>query len=418
MKDTKTPKVEGEAAALKTGRQEDAGREARYARAQQRIRAAFAPSARMDLAAPVDPPVIVWPLHYIVFGTDPAAVPENLFDDPACLLAFQVKWCEQHLQAVDDDFQPYLTPYYGTGILASGFGCEINFSHGRDPSVAGPCVTSPAEAARLRLPDAQRSGLMPRVLETAAYLRAHGPYPVSLTDSQSPLDELILMCGHERLYLWMYDQPPLVHELMNLVTEAFIQWVKAQKAVTGEPWNVCYGEQGVWVPPDCGVWIADDEAVNLSPRLYAEFIAPYYSRIFKEFGGGVLHFCGDGAHHAAALLQIEGLRAINSGPMSKPAAFAKLQKALRGKDAAADKEHASRIPLIYQELSPVEPETYYRALLADLSPRGVVFAPQVTDRIAIRQEAGFVEVQQDRVRAAQRVLAALKGALAERLALG
>jgi hypothetical protein len=103
---------------------------------------------------------------------------------------------------------------------------------------------------------------------------------------------------------------------------------------------------------------------------------------------------------------MEGLRAINSGPMSKPAAFTKLQKAVGGK-----------IPLIYQELSPVEPETYYRALLADLSPCGVVFAPQVTDRVAIAQGAGFVEVAQDRVQTARRVQAALKNAISDRLRL-
>jgi hypothetical protein len=382
-----------------TGDQVD--RSLRFNRAQQRIRTAFA------LDDPVDPPIIVWPLHYIVFGTDPSAVPADLFDNPVRMIEFQTKWCEQHLQAIDDDFQPYLTPYYGTGILASAFGCKINFINGRDPSVAAPCLETPADAARLRLPDPERDGLMPCVLETAVYMKNHGPYPVSLTDSQSPLDELILMCGHERLYLWMYDQPEMVHELMSLVTEAFIQWVKVQKAVTGEPLNVCYGEQGVWVPPDCGVWIADDEAVNISPRLYAEFVAPHYSRIFKSFGGGVLHFCGDGSHHGAALLQMEGLRAINSGPMSKPAAFTKLQKAVGGK-----------IPLIYQELSPVEPETYYRALLEDLSPRGVVFAPQVTDRVAIAQGAGFVEVAQDRVQTARRVQAALKSAISDRLRLG
>jgi hypothetical protein len=374
------------------------GRTERFTRSQRRIQAAF------DLEDPLDPPVIVWPFHYIVFGTDPEAVPFDLFDHPARLVEFQVKWCEQHLNALDDDFQPYLTPYYGTGILASAFGCQIRFEQGRDPSVAGPCIKIPADVARLRMPDPQRDGLMPRVLETAAYMRAHGPYPVSLTDSQSPLDEIILMCGHEQLYLWMYDRPELVHELMELATEALIQWVQAQKRVTGEPWNECFGEQGVWVPPGCGVWIADDEAVNLSPRLYEEFIAPYYPRIFKAFGSGVLHFCGDGSHHGPALLGMEGLRAINSGPMSVPAAFARLQKAVGGK-----------IPLIYQELSPVEPESYYRALLQGISLRGVVFAPQVTDRTAITLGAGFVDVKQDRVQAARQVYAALKQALAERL---
>jgi hypothetical protein len=152
------------------------------------------------------------------------------------------------------------------------------------------------------------------------------------------------------------------------------------------------------------VWIADDEAVNLSPKLYEEFIAPYYPRIFKAFGSGVLHFCGDGSHHGPALLGMEGLRAINSGPMGVPAAFARLQKAVGGK-----------IPLIYQELSPVEPESYYRALLQGIALRGVVFAPQVTDRTAITLGAGFVDVKQNRVQAARRVYAALQQALAERL---
>ena len=372
-------------------------RDARLARSRERIRAAFA----FDKTS--EPAIMAWPLHYIVFGTDPAAVPVDLFDRPARLMEFQTHYCEQHLNAIDDDFVPYLTPYYGTGILASAFGCEVSFTQGRDPSIAGPILHSSADAARLRLPDPQRDGLFPRVLETAAYMKAHGTYPVSLTDSQSPLDELILMCGHQQLYMWMYDEPALVHDLMSLVTEAFIQWVWAQKAVTGEPWNVCYGEQGVWIPEGCGVWIADDEAVNLSPRLYEEFIAPHYSRIFKEFGGGVLHFCGDGAHHAPALLQMEGLRAINSGPMGKPSNFAKLQRALGGK-----------IPLIYQELSPVEPKSYYTALLANLSPRGVVFAPQVTDCVATAQDAGFVAVHQNRVDAARSVLIALRGAIAER----
>jgi hypothetical protein len=372
-------------------------RAARFTRSQRRIQAAF------DLQEPSEPPVMVWPFHYIVFGTDPDAVPLDLFDDPARLTEFQVKWCEQHLNALDDDFQPYLTPYYGTGVLASGFGCQMYFEHGRDPSVAGPCIHSPEDVARLRLPDPQRDGLMPRVLETAAYMRAQGPYPVSLTDSQSPLDELILMCGHERLYLWMYDRPDLVHALMEMVTEAFIQWVRAQKQVTGEPWNECYGEQGVWIPPGTGVWIADDEAVNLSPDLYARYVAPYYPRIFEAFGSGVLHFCGDGSHHGPALLGMQGLRAINSGPMSRPAAFARLQKAV-----------GHKIPLIYQEMSPAEPEPYYQALLQGISPRGVVFAPQVTDRTAITLGGGFVEVRQNRVQAARRVYAALQQALAEK----
>lgn len=376
-------------------------RMARFARSQARIQAAF------NLAEPVDPPVMVWPFHYIVCGCDPARLPDDLFQSAASMTAFQARICEEHLAAVDDDFQPYLTPYLGTGILASAFGCEMHFAPGRDPSVAGPCVETAADVAKLKLPDPQRSGLMPQVLENAAYMRAHGNYPVSLTDTQSPLDELVLMCGHERLYVWMYEEPALVHELFSLATEALIDWVTVQKQVTGEPTNECYGEQGVWVPPGCGVWLADDEAVNLPPALYEEFVAPYNARIFQQFGGGVLHFCGNGAHLAPILRKMDGLKAINSGPMGQPENFAALQRGLE-----------CSIPLIYQEMSPHNPTRYFHDLLSRISLRGVVFAPQVCDRFSTDDDGGLVGVVQDRIIAAATILSALREQIAEKIETG
>jgi hypothetical protein len=223
---------------------------------------------------------------------------------------------------------------------------------------------------------------------------------VALTDSQSPLDELVLMCGHQRLYTWMYDEPAMVHDLLTLVTDAFIQWVKAQKAVTGEPLDTCHGEQGVWIPPPCGVWIADDEAVNLSPALYEQFLAPQYARIFREFSGGVLHFCGNGAHLGKIIRTIEGVRAVNTGPMGRPENFARLQQALGGS-----------VPMIYQELSPADPEPYFRDLFSRISLRGLVIAPQVTDCVAGGPNGTFQEVSQDREAAAARILAAIRNAL-------
>ena len=308
-----------------------------------------------------------------------------------------MRFCEEHLAAVDDDFVPYLTPYIGTGILASGFGCPMHFAEGRDPSVAAPCVEALADVRKLRRPDPQRDGLMPRVLETAAYMRDHGPYPVALTDTQSPLDELLLMIGHERLYTWMYEEPALVHDLFALATEALIAWVKAQKAVSGERLDECRGEQGVWIPSPCGVWLADDEAVNLSPELYAKFVAPCYERIFEEFGGGVLHFCGCGAHLAGILKQMRGLRAINTGPVGRPQDFARLQVGLAG-----------AVPLIYQEMSPLHPERYFADLLSRLSLRSLVLAPQVCDRFATGEGGGMVDVRQERRAAAGGILRVLR----------
>lgn len=135
----------------------------RFARARSRIKAAF------TLADPVEPPIIVWPFHYIVCGTNPKFIPPGLFDDPARLLEFQTGFCRRHLEAVEDDFQPYLTPYYGTGILASAFGCRISFQPRRDPAVEAPCLQSPQDVAKMRLPDPGRDGLMPRTRNSSCH---------------------------------------------------------------------------------------------------------------------------------------------------------------------------------------------------------------------------------------------------------
>jgi hypothetical protein len=150
------------------------------------------------------------------------------------------------------------------------------------------------------------------------------------------------------------------------------------------------------------VWLADDEAVNLSPDLYAEFVAPCYPKIFKAFGGGVLHFCGCGAHLAEILKKMEGLKAINTGPMGRPENFAALQKGLGGS-----------VPLIYQEMSPSNPDQYFKDLISRISLRGVVFAPQVCDRFATGDAGGLIEVFQDRRVAGTKILDSLQRVLAE-----
>jgi len=375
-----------------------ARRRKRFSQSKRRIRAAF------EMADPVEPPVNVWPLHYIIFGTEPERIPEDIFERPGAMMEFQTRICEQHLRSLDDDFIPYLCPYYGTGVLASAFGVRMKFRPNRDPSAGPPCITTAEDVASMKPPDPERSGLMPRVLEAAAYMRDHGDYPVALTDSQSPLDEIVLMVGHERLYFWMYDEPQMVHDLFTLVTDAFIEWVTAQKAVTGEPMDECRGEQGVWVPPGTGVWIADDEAVNLPPNLYAEFVAPQYERIFAAFNSGVLHWCGPGAHLGGILQDMQHLACLNTGPMGQPALFADMQRALGGK-----------VPMIYQEFTPVDPESYFRDLISRISLRGVVIAPIVTDLVATGagENAGFVEVKQDRHEAARRNYDAIQTAIAE-----
>ena len=61
---------------------------------------------------------------------------------------------------------------------------------------------------------------------------------------QGPLDTVGQMCGQAQLYQWMYHEPQAVHDLFDLVAEAFIEWVKVQKAHIGEPLEQSNGLAG------------------------------------------------------------------------------------------------------------------------------------------------------------------------------
>jgi 5-methyltetrahydrofolate--homocysteine methyltransferase len=359
-----------------------------------------------EVTSPEDVPIVINTPCYFAFAGE--HIPEDYFSNPASMLEYQARGYEAHLARVNDDYVPYFMPWFGTGVLASAFGCEIRLAPGpgNDPAVAGPCVTSPRDVARLRLPDPYRDGWMPRVLDAIDYARACGDLPVGLTDMQGPLDTVGQMCGQARLYEWMYREPKMVHELFELVTTAFIQWVKVQKQHIGEPLNSSNGLQGVWAPPGVGVWESDDDLVLIDAHLYEEFVLPHVSRILEEFGGGQVHFCGNGVHQLENLLKLRGLRAVCNSPLGKFEAFATLYRRLHG-----------RATIWIQDAAPVEVEEYYTRLFASVEDfRGILLAPFVLDAMGMDREGGYVPVRWDPFEVANRIVAIVRECVRRRLA--
>ena len=61
------------------------------------------------------PPFIVNGALYWVFGLDPETFPDDYFD-PACMTAYQERTYYDQVVSIDDDFVPYLVPWYGTVV--------------------------------------------------------------------------------------------------------------------------------------------------------------------------------------------------------------------------------------------------------------------------------------------------------------
>ena len=367
-----------------------------------KIRGAF---NRQPVLSADDVPVLINTPGYFSFGS--LDKPADYYTNPASMLAYQADGFEKHLRLVDDDLVPYFMPWFGTGVLASGFGASIRVPEdpADDPAVAAPCIQSPKDIARLRLPDPNRDGWMPRVLATIDYARQQGDLPVGLTDMQGPLDTVGQMCGQAQLYQWMHHEPQAIHDLFDLVAEAFIEWVKVQKTHIGEPLDQSNGLQGVF-SPGCGVWESDDDLVLISANLYQEFVAPRVERIFAAFGGGSIHYCGSGSQHLETFSAIQHLRVINNSPLGNFEAFTRLVK-----------RHGGKITIQIQDASPVNVEAYYDRLFAEIDDfRGLMLATFVLDNAGMDGQGGYVPVAWDPMETAQRVARSVRTSIARRLA--
>ncbi len=332
------------------------------------------------------PPFMVNSALYWIFGLDLDTLPVNYVDDPAAMTNFQEQTYYDQIKSIDDDFVPYLMPWFGTIVAASAFGCKIEYPFKADPAANPryyPVVTY-EDVENLQVIDPHKDGLMPRVLDYLRYMKENSFLPVGITDFQGPLTTANQLMGYDKLIYLMFDRPDLMHRLMDVVTESLIVWVKAQKEVIGEPLDWCISDQQVYMGKHGGVWFSDDDAVLMSPETYREFVMPYNSRILKAFGGGALHYCGNATHHADSFLAMEGLKALNIYNLYNIPSVAELQKKLGDKGA-----------LFVCDFTPVEYEDYFAEMLDALDYRGMFICSQYSPTVGLLKGGRYDAIERD-----------------------
>ncbi|MEI6647758.1 MAG: uroporphyrinogen decarboxylase family protein [bacterium] len=320
-------------------------------------------------------PFLVSDVNYWLSGETPELIPADYFTDFGTMMRYQVEKIRGHLERYDDDYVPFLMPWYGTGVLPSALGATILFQAGMDPAVHGAVITEPEQVRKLTLPDPEKDGLMPRVLETIRYFRAQSDLPISVTDPQGPFTTALTLTGPETLFIWLYECPEAVHELMAFCTEAFIRWTRAQQSAIGEErGRDCY-PHGIVLPAEFGhVWLCDDDCGQISAEQYRDFVVPYNARVFKEFGGGTLHFCGSAEHQLDNFANTPGLVGLNNFCMGN---FRQL--------TAMQERFAGRIALKACDFTPLHVREYFAGLFESLRRRGVIVASFVSPEMALSE---------------------------------
>ncbi len=207
---------------------------------------------------------------------------------------------------------------YGTGIMPTLFGAGLFVMDESSNTLqtSRPLGTAAVEAlAEGGVPDVL-NGLGAVVLaagrrfsEIAAQYPKIGKYVhIYHPDMQGPMDLCEMLWGSD-LFYDLIDRPELVHRVLGVITDTYIQFMRT--------WDDAVGSGGKdwathWSMMHAGkIMIRTDSGMNLSRDMYDAFIRPYDQRLLNELGGGAVHFCGRGSHYIASTCEMDRMHAIN-----------------------------------------------------------------------------------------------------------
>lgn len=213
-----------------------------------------------------------------------------------------------------DDFVLHLQPQFGVVVFASAFGCKVEFPPDQMPwSHFMIKAGDPAQKVYELHPPGLRDGLLGQVLDWSEYFdkKAKHKYPVAMTDLQGPIDTAYLVWDSCDFMAAMYEHPKEVHHLMRMVTDIIIKSVKEARSRVRE--FVPAHFPPVYLPDGMGITVSEDALAVLSRRTYEEFSLPYLNELSEEFGGVVVHSCGNFEHQLPVLKKVHKLRGINFG---------------------------------------------------------------------------------------------------------
>ncbi|MEA4888397.1 MAG: uroporphyrinogen decarboxylase family protein [Clostridiaceae bacterium] len=220
--------------------------------------------------------------------------------------------------ALKDDALPMIRANYGVGILPSLFGVQCRVLENNMPWV-DPVKNIDGIRSILHsgVPDIH-SGLGKKVFLTHEfYQEVLAKYPVCQKlisiyhpDTQGPFDTAHLIWGSD-IYYALYDEPELVHELLELICDTYIRFIKAVKADINDEAEGFVCHWGTLFRG--GIVLRNDTSVNLSKELYEEYVRPYDEKLLEAFGGGSIHYCGRADQWVFSMMECKNLFGMNFG---------------------------------------------------------------------------------------------------------
>lgn len=225
-----------------------------------------------------------------------------------------LKWQLGGLAASMDyeaDIPNFLEPWYGIGTIASAFGATYQWEPGQAPATR-PLFNSVTDALTAPFCAVAETEIGRHTLEMIRYFveQTGGRLPISLSDTQSPLNIAAGLVDINDFFLDLMDSPDGVATLLQRVSDLMIDYTKRQAAEI-ESALVWPGHGFASSRFFSGLGMSDDTVLMLGETLYREVVAPAFMRAGEPFGGVAFHSCGNWSDKAGMVRGMRGVRMVD-----------------------------------------------------------------------------------------------------------
>jgi hypothetical protein len=209
------------------------------------------------------------------------------------------------------DVPNFLVPWYGIGTVASAFGADYIWKEKQAPAIR-PKFSSVKEALNYTPELVLQTRIGRHTLDMIDYFldKTGGRVPMSLTDTQSPLNIAGNIVEMTSFFIEILDDPQAVKMLLNRLVELLVEFTHEQikrigsaLARPGHGYSSCRCFEGLGM--------SDDNVLMISSQQYLELVAGAVELAGKPFRGPTFHSCGDWSDKVEMVKKISGLRMVD-----------------------------------------------------------------------------------------------------------
>jgi hypothetical protein len=226
----------------------------------------------------------------IIVDVETTAIPTwaERLADPRAMMEAELAQMRPHVE-LQDDCIPTLRVELGTGQVAAAFGCEIMYPENSYPAVRSHVLKDAEDVYSLPLPSLH-AGMYGKLEEFTRFFRENMPDGMRIQppDLQSPFNCAHLIRGNDVL-LDFIDNPRALDALLDKITDYMILLVPHLRSMINceDGWFLDYG--ALWKG---GARISNCSMQMISPDFYRRHVLDRDRRLFRQTGGGRIHYCG------------------------------------------------------------------------------------------------------------------------------